>query len=54
MIDNIEITTGIAILIIAWICGTIYSTVRKNPAGIEAAFMITVGYGIFRIFILKH
>jgi len=54
MIENIEVTTGVAIVVLAWICGTTYSIIRKNPEGIQCAFWITVGYALFKIHLLKQ
>ncbi len=52
MIENIEITAGIAIVALSWICGTIYSIIRRNPAGLEGAVTVTCLYGLFRLIII--
>lgn len=51
MIENIEITAGVAIVALSWICGTMYSILRKNLAGVEGAVTVTIAYGVFRLII---
>lgn len=44
---NITITPGILIVLMSWLCGTIYSIIRKEDYGIKLAFWITVFYGLY-------
>ena len=49
MYKDIVITTGIAIVALSWICGTIYAIIRNDGRGLQVAVDITVVYGIYKI-----
>jgi len=48
MIDDIKITTGVLILIVAWGCATIYAIANKDGNAIWLPFILTIGYGLYR------